>query len=277
MAVNYSGLSGLRNVLRAVGITKLVSYPARRKVKQRVLEYEKTKPSKVIVKAAGVEFEMITGDVAEYVRVQSFQDDMHLLNIIKDRLPADGTFWDIGSNIGLYSLYAAKVLKNKGNVVAFEPEKRAFARINENFVNNKLTNFKAQPFALADEAGEFELTVAESFGDGNHSLMSKSTQGSGTSSYKVPVYKGDDAREKNNIPAPSFVKVDVEGAEIKVLLGLDKTLRLPECKTVLVEVHFTILASIGETQGAKKMENYLRERGFVNQVWPDPSHLLATK
>jgi FkbM family methyltransferase len=277
MAVNYSGLSGLRNALRAVGITKLVSYPARRKVKQRILDFEKTKPEKVTVKAAGLDFEMITSDVAEYVRVMSFQDDLHLLDIIKTKLPANGTFWDIGSNIGLYSLYAAKVLKNKGNVVAFEPEKRAFARINENFTNNGLTNFKAHPFALADENGEFELSVAESFGDGNHSIMSKSTQGSGTSSYKVPVFRGDEAREKNNIPVPSFVKIDVEGAEIKVLNGLDKTLRLPECTTVLVEVHSTILTSIGEPQGAKKIENYLKERGFVNQVWADPSHLLSCK
>ena len=277
MAFNYSGLSGLRSVLRAVGITKLVSYPARVKVKKRVFEYYKTKPSQVSVKAGDIGFDMITSDVAEYIRVQSFQDDMHLLDAIKSKLPAEGTFWDIGSNIGLYSLYAAKVLKGKGNVVAFEPENRAFARINENFTKNGLNNFKAHPFALSDEEGEFELTVAESFGDGNHSLMSKKNYIQGGTSYKVPVFKGDDAREKNNIPVPSFVKIDVEGAEIKVLQGLDKTLRLPECKTVLVEVHFTILSSIGETQGAKKIENYLKERGFVNQVWADPSHLLSSK
>ncbi len=277
MAFNYSGLSGLRSVLRAVGITKLVSYPARLKVKKRVFQYYKTKPTNVSVDAGDLKFEMITGDVAEYVRVMSFQDDMHLLDVIKTKLPADGTFWDIGSNIGLYSLYAAKVLKGKGNVVAFEPEKRAFARINENFAKNGLNNFKAHPFALSDENGEFELTVAESFGDGNHSLMSKTNHIQGGTSYKVPVFKGDEAREKNNIPVPSFVKIDVEGAEIKVLHGLDKTLRDQACTTVLVEVHFTILNSIGETQGAKKIESYLKERGFVNQHWADPSHLVSSK
>ena len=76
---------------------------------------------------------------------------------------------------------------------------------------------------------------------------------------------------------PNFIKIDVEGFEKKVIDGLQETLSNKSCKVILVEIHFSILNSMGEDDTPNYIYNRLKQHGFKNLRWIDYSHLLATK
>jgi hypothetical protein len=78
-------------------------------------------------------------------------------------------------------------------------------------------------------------------------------------------------------PIPNVIKIDVEGAEIKVIEGLSKTLAHQDCKAVLCEVHFTVLQKAGYKNGAALLASKLKALGFTKQEWVDASHLFVSK
>ena len=73
-----------------------------------------------------------------------------------------------------------------------------------------------------------------------------------------------------------MLKIDVEGFEEDVIKGLGGALARPECRAVLIEVHFAILEERGERHAPARMQRFLRERGF-HVEWTDASHLAARR
>ena len=87
---------------------------------------------------------------------------------------------------------------------------------------NKIANVTLFPFALADVDGEGEFTVDEqSWNQGDFSLLSKSEGGE---TQHVSIKAGDNIPEIQNLNSLDLIKVDVEGFEYQVLLGLRQTL-----------------------------------------------------
>jgi FkbM family methyltransferase len=131
---------------------------------------------------------------------------------------------DIGANIGVYTLYAAK----RGHTVyAYEPQAQNFSELMINIYLNDFGNkVKAYPFAIMDKNGI-----------GDMSLLSV-VPGQSHNDYGI-----DDGRFKQGISSfkldhlkvqPNHVKIDVDGLESKVLQGMPKTLENVE--SVLIEV-----------------------------------------
>src|SRR6266699_2559349 len=71
--------------------------------------------------------------------------------------PGD-TFVDVGANIGLFTLIAARLVGPQGRVLSFEPTPETFARLTKNVQTNRLENVSCQQLALSDRAGEMEFT-----------------------------------------------------------------------------------------------------------------------
>jgi FkbM family methyltransferase len=137
----------------------------------------------------------------------------------------DALFWDVGSNIGLYSLVASK--NNKSRVVAFEPHPFTFQLLNRQIEINARKNIQAVNLGLSEMDGDVHFSNVD--GSSTNSIVTDSNDSSST--IIVPVVQADHFVQGE---VPHIVKIDVEGFEREVLLGFQK--RMKEVKLMIVEV-----------------------------------------
>jgi len=148
-------------------------------------------------------------------------------------------FFDIGANIGIYSLFAAS-LEHK--TVSFEPESHNFASLNININDNNFVNkIKAYPISLDEKIAISELNINKfRFGGSGHSFdrpinsLGKSFQPShiqGSISITL-----DKFIEETKI-YPNYIKIDVDGNELRVMNGMKKLLVSKKTKSILIELN----------------------------------------
>lgn len=165
-----------------------------------------------------------------------YDDEPETFGWIDAHMTPGDTLWDIGANVGLYSLYAAK----KGvSVTAFEPSAINLGLLAEHIQLNGLDkNIAPICIALGRETKMETLHLADmSSGGAGNSLGSAENQFASYSpvfAQGIPAFRGDDLRRLFNLPAPDHIKLDVDGIEAQILEGLAET--LPQVKTITVEV-----------------------------------------
>lgn len=180
--------------------------------------------------------------------------------------PGD-TIFDIGANIGLYTLPSALKLRGSGSVHAFEPVPLWFRRLRENIRLNRLSSLDhvfSYNVGLSDKDEICELVMKGLQGSGMGSITAKYTgQLDRRKTVVIPVklVRGDDFLLKEKVPGPNIVKIDVEGAELAVLEGLNKSLQYSACRFILCEVHPQFM--VGAPEGVEKL---LKEYGFDIQI-----------
>jgi len=184
-----------------------------------------------------------------------FGEVIFLKMIIKGLKPGD-VFYDIGANIGAYSIIVAKKIGIKGTVVAIEPEKNNFIKLKKNIYINKLTNVLSFCIALGDKKEKRELFIDEKMGYQTCSLIKKNKQILGQI---TDVFPGDELVIEKNLPLPIAIKIDVEGFEWAVLKGLTKTLSAARCTILCCEVHPSMLPD-GITE--KRIIDFINKLGF---------------
>ncbi len=135
-------------------------------------------------------------------------------------LTAGMVFLDIGANDGIYSLFAAQRVGPQGTVWAFEPSGREFARLEENIALNRLTNTRAFGLALGERNGLENLTVADYGHEGQNTLGAFVHQDiEQKRTEQVVIRRLDDLVQEEQLPHIDVIKLDVEGAEHRVLAG----------------------------------------------------------
>jgi len=144
--------------------------------------------------------------------------------------------YDIGANVGLYSMLLSKAVGPSGQVIAFEPDSRNATRLNENAMLNGLTNFRCFRTALG-EANHFGTLHLRDDDPCQSTLLAHLPRDERSSEEVVDVVAGDDFRVKRTLPFPRAVKIDVEGYELNVIRGLTATLAEDVCQIVLCEIH----------------------------------------
>lgn len=191
----------------------------------------------------------------EWTDFRSIQEQS-ILNHLLSNLHRDDVFYDIGANIGLYScLVADKVTEP---VIAFEPHPANADRLEDNIELNS-ADVSVFQHALADSEGDAELEVTlDKIGSAGHSLVFDS--GDNLNLISVVKKRGDDLITEENLPHPTVLKIDVEGAELAVLDGLESTLSRPSCRLVYCETHANRLASQGSSVAA--VRDKLESNGF---------------
>ena len=91
-------------------------------------------------------------------------------DLVQRLLSGDDVFWDVGANVGYFTLVAATALANRGQIVAFEPGKNAYERLTENLALNPYQNIQTFPVAVTDREGEAVLHLAGDIADSSASL-----------------------------------------------------------------------------------------------------------
>ncbi len=190
-----------------------------------------------------------------------------------DRYGDKGTLFDIGANIGLYSIYFAKT--QKGRVYAFEPSVFNLAllakNINANQVQDKL-RIVTNPLTMQNEFADFNLQVTDEGGalsafGVDHGQDGKLLQK--VMSYQTCGFSLDFLLDNGIImDRPALIKVDVDGIEHLILRGARNTLVHPQCHTVLIEVHKNFEALSIEVQYILTESGFkLTTRDSINQIW----------
>ena len=178
--------------------------------------------------------------------------------------------WDVGANIGFYTRLLKERVGPEGLVCAFEPAPRCYQAL----LAERSPSLLVFNLALGDKEAELPLTLAEDPLGSTHSLVNRPTGANEVA--RVHVLRGDDVLQQHNLRVPNVVKVDVEGFEEEVIMGLASTLPQPECRAFFCEVHFGILDQRGERHAPSRIEKTLKGYGFSTR-WIDSSHLAAMK
>lgn len=158
------------------------------------------------------------------------------LEFLRSRDIAGRVVFDIGAYRGMYTLFFASRVGARGEVVAFEPHPDNYDRLVTNVALNAFHNVTAIPVGLA--AGPGELTFATSSDPGRTSASADiaATFSGDVREFRVPVTSVDVEREARQLPAPDFVKIDVEGLELDVLQGMQRTLA-DDGPELFIELH----------------------------------------
>ncbi|MDY6969976.1 MAG: FkbM family methyltransferase [Spirochaetota bacterium] len=177
-------------------------------------------------------------------------------------------FYDVGANIGIYSLYAASLFPQM-DIYAFEPFKINYDRL---FINVELNQYsRIYPFltAISDEVKIVDFytksNVAGSSGGQLYAPVSD----------KGRIFKSSDVLEvitttldsftdrflsKNN-EEPTYIKIDVDGLEHKIVLGMEKVLKMNKLQSILIEINK--YSDIQEAQ-AIEIDRIMRYNGFTD-------------
>lgn len=145
------------------------------------------------------------------------REDSHILRLARAVLPPDGVFLDIGANVGIHTLAVARHLAGGGTVLAFEPHPVNHRILVHNIAQNGLRHAVAENLGLADAPAV--LTGALATDGGNWSLASR-----GDYRFEVRLVRLDDYLHDHPLPRIDLMKIDVEGAEVRVLQGARRTI-----------------------------------------------------
>ena len=148
-------------------------------------------------------------------------------------------FWDIGSNIGQYSLYCA-LIHPGSSIISFEPSANNLRVLSRNIGCNKLEKqITIFPIALTNKVNNF-LNLLESSsqeGSAHNSFGRHNNINQHFISYKTYGTSIDYIIEKKILPIPNYIKIDVDGIEESILQGGIKYLSNKELLEVSIEIN----------------------------------------
>lgn len=201
---------------------------------------------------------------------------------------AGKTVYDIGGFEGVLTLFFAS---KAASVITYEANPRNCQRCLENVQLNALNNVRVFGRGVSSAAGEIELAydpLMPGAGSGNQEISHHITASvNAAQTIRVPVVTLDSDIEKLILPAPDFIKIDIEGMELHALKGMRETLaaRGPE---LFIELHGAEPPE--KTEIAVSVVGFLEKAGYriydvENQKYltvatldpHPPSHLYCTK
>lgn len=190
--------------------------------------------------------------------------------------PPDSVFWDVGANVGTYSIFAGK---NGSRVFSIEPSFLNLETLQRNIILNNLNDSVSMiPIGLGSEnhLASFYLSKENLTWGGAHNSLGKNL-GAGGKALQTPLKIAglcitmDEIVSVFRIPKPNFVKIDVDGLELEVLKGGIEV--LSDVTSVLIEVDdgfvgqdteiSSLLQSLGFDLEGVKDANHITP----NQIW----------
>ena len=211
------------------------------------------------VMARGVDLQLSASNPRLRLWAERFEEiEPEFLDFV-DTLPDGAVFFDAGASIGHFALYTA--IKRSARVYAFEPEAQNFGTLELNHYLNRAS--LRQPFssfnvALSDRHGVGTLFTRR-YGAGEHVKILDTPETRDTHERFEPEHVQtvltlslDELIRDFGLPVPHALKIDVDGAEVPLLRGAERTLREPALASIFIEL-------AAEASSEEKM---LREAGF---------------
>lgn len=182
--------------------------------------------------------------------------------VLVERLRPGMVFYDLGANIGFFSLLAARLVGPTGRVFSFEPDAEVAARLRRNIARNAFSSITVV------EAGIWSASKTVCFVPSDTSSPDRgtgriATTPDETAGVAIRCIALDDFIQ--TAPLPDAIKCDVEGAEVDVLLGAEQ---------LLERQHPTIICEIHSESNYQRVRERLARFGYKCGT-VDGNHLLA--
>ena len=198
----------------------------------------------------------------------------HFKNLMISKIKHDDCVWDIGANIGHYSIEFANNLSDQGEVISFEPSSTNFEKLEAN--TSKTKKISCKMIALSDKNEEITMLQGDDNIGATTKVINENKYNKTEKVFKINAIKGDELVSRNECSKPSFLKIDTEGYEYEILQGLESQLFNNYLRVICIEVHFTILEERKKFENVEKIKKLLRKYNYQIQ-WVDFSHLIAFK
>lgn len=181
---------------------------------------------------------------------------------LAERLRPGMVFYDLGANIGLFSLLGARLVGPTGKVFSFEPDPEVAARLRRNVERNEFTNVTIVEAGIWSSSGHRYFTAAETASPdrGVGKFVAEESAAAGMAARSVAL---DDFIQ--SAPAPDAIKCDIEGAEAEAFQGGEKLLQARR-PWIICEMH-------SETNDAA-VRSQLSRFGYALEAI-DGNHVLA--
>jgi FkbM family methyltransferase len=191
---------------------------------------------------------------------------------LAEHLRPGDIFYDIGANVGFFSILGARLVTERGHVYAFEPLPANAEALRCNVALNGLGQVRIIEAAVADVTGTAELCVGSSPLDAH--LPRSPAKRTEQPTIAVDVVSIDHLANDRQVLAPSLVKIDAEGAETKVLQGMAGVLETHR-PIVLCEIHEQgppqdlmdlFRAALGSSASGYRVD-FLPGEGTADEIW----------
>jgi FkbM family methyltransferase len=152
-------------------------------------------------------------------------EERQVTEIFKSLIERSSLVVDVGANIGWYTLLAAKRARK---VYSFEPSPVSFSLLQRSVSKNGFKNVAAYPYCVSEREGSVTLHLADSGNKGLHSIV----RNIGSQTIEVRSVTIDSMFPSETI---DLMKIDVEGAELLVLLGAHKMIEEGRLRRIVME------------------------------------------
>lgn len=214
----------------------------------------------------------VKADLDDYIMLWSFVHGYgrHPEVRLSRRLISDASIvFDVGANVGLWVLGAARRAGPRGKCYAFEPVEAIWEQLRRNLALNNISWVCCEQMALADRIGRVSFYEAPHGNSGTGSLAGATGTGKVA---EIDVMTLDRYCRDNSIAQIDFLKLDVEGAELLVFQGAERMLQNSKSPVILFEAHEELAAKFGVDTTAVK--SLLEHHGYsiyrCNQDYLEP-------
>jgi len=232
-AILLEQLARVEQLATASKLNRLLAHPLKyaHAILHRKLIYTNNKKSKEVTASTffGKEMSLLLPASTDIYLTggKSHNSEIRLAKFLINNLATGDIFLDVGAHYGYFTLLAATLVSNSGQVVAFEASKNTFAILTKN--TQQTENISVINKAVSDEAGSITFYEFPNLYSEYNSIDIKQFKNTDWFSKESPV--------KNTVATiplaifleeqqllPTIIKIDVEGAEFKVISGLQKYL-----------------------------------------------------
>jgi FkbM family methyltransferase len=187
--------------------------------------------------AKGLKFSLASANRSHWAGSNETPVQQALAQLLR---PGD-VFYDIGCNIGFFTIVGARLVGPGGRVVAMEPVPQNASIARSNVARNGFENVQVLELAIGAETKVQNIFVSRHAGGSTLSTVEPPPDVTGT--IPVNVATLDHAIDAEKLRAPALIKIDVEGTEIDVLKGMTRTLAKVK-PTLIIEVDAPSLEKI---------------------------------
>jgi len=166
---------------------------------------------------------------------------------------------DAGANIGLFTIKAGRIVGDKGKVIAIEPDPNILGFLKRNIELNSLRNVIVVSKGVYSHKGKLRFNVAAEITEGSlyEGILPRMYRSTGF--VEVEVDTLDNILKELEISKVNFVKMDIEGAEIEALKGMDGVLK-GRAELAIAAYHI-----VNGEQTFKTIIPWLKKRGFATR------------
>lgn len=229
-------------------VVALPYFKGKRRIEEHVMRYLAPKNRRVVFRCRpGF---LVDGDLdVPYVRKLFWRREIEGITtwFVGRWLGETDVFYDVGANVGYFTMLAASRLAAEGLVVAFEPNPIAREQLRCNLRANQLTNVIVKSEALGSRSSSGVLTQPDDHTD--HSTLGELDRVECQQQFTVEVRALDDMVQEVGA-APTVIKMDVEGWEYEVIRGASQLLSSSSPPLIIAEMNEAITGRIAKDVNA---------------------------